>query len=840
MVTTGSSECARILYVANERSDAQKAAGAFCGVASNVVVLWASNFEHAAQWVRENRSNVAALVVESLVNGQSCTSFLEHVRGLGLDVPTVVITPEGAAPLEGLSEATAAERVAKSDTLFNDLPAVVMLALEKRRAIVPATVSEPEDPVSSREREQAALLADAIRDREALGQKLKDTLQALQRANDSRAADASAADERFSTYQAQVDTRLAAASKAKTTLELRVSDVEAALRQREEHWSETKKQLEATIGAAEAALRNANQRHATELERHRAESDAESTRAAQTFDELREQLSDAATAFEALEKSAAEEHQAAAARYTELEELIQTERATRVDVEHALARAEAALETAKGHESELVALLEQARSVQATLELRQAESAAALKELDERGMHDRLQATERQAELEVRLEHEVEKSQGLEQELAAARSTCDEADARLRAHVATISGLHEDGARLTKELQRARHHLDQLPLAMCLCARDGRVIYVNPAFATLVGHDGPETLLNADLQSVVFESKGELAWLIERCLKSRERESIETRWKAKNGGRLFVRLTASISAAGDIDIVAEDVTMLRALQKRLDQAQRMEAVGRLASEVAVTCGNLLRDVNHDGQQWLVELERNSSLRRRGEMLLAEVTRAASFLRQLDAYGDEQVSALEPADLNQILCDLGPVLKQVLGEHITLVLPKGVSRVSSPLNLDVKSERIERLLVNLASYGRERMPHGGHLVLDLATVEVDRDFIDKYPNVRQGAHVLITVTEVRQARRAEAPLGLRGEAEDATTSRAGSEKPGVDLGALQGLIRECGGHLWMEVQQSGAMVVKIHLPLRAPDESTSGRAVAVRAGRAGAIGKWFQH
>jgi hypothetical protein len=266
----------------------------------------------------------------------------------------------------------------------------------------------------------------------------------------------------------------------------------------------------------------------------------------------------------------------------------------------------------------------------------------------------------------------------------------------------------------------------------------------------------------------------------------------------------------------------------------------MEAVGRLASEVAVTCGNLLRDVNHDGQQWLVELERNSSLRRRGEMLLAEVTRAASFLRQLDAYGDEQVSALEPADLNQILCDLGPVLKQVLGEHITLVLPKGVSRVSSPLNLDVKSERIERLLVNLASYGRERMPHGGHLVLDLATVEVDRDFIDKYPNVRQGAHVLITVTEVRQARRAEAPLGLRGEAEDATTSRAGSEKPGVDLGALQGLIRECGGHLWMEVQQSGAMVVKIHLPLRAPDESTSGRAVAVRAGRAGAIGKWFQH
>ena len=261
------------------------------------------------------------------------------------------------------------------------------------------------------------------------------------------------------------------------------------------------------------------------------------------------------------------------------------------------------------------------------------------------------------------------------------------------------------------------------------------------------------------MRPAVFESADDLRWLIERCLNTGTTESVETTWRTKKGGRLVVRLLALATAPESIEIVVEDITNLRAVEERLRQAQRMEAVGRLASEVAVTCDNLLRDVSQDGQQWLATIGSDTALRHQGERLLGEVTRAASFLRQLSVYGKKQTSALEPVNVNRVLRDLEPVIKRVAGDDIELDLPK----TSPSVNVDVEVERVERVLVNVASYARERMPFGGRLKIELATVVVDRKFVAKYPNVRPGDHVLITVTEVRGAGSAVSPIGLRQRA-----------------------------------------------------------------------------
>src|SRR5262245_65965143 len=88
-------------------------------------------------------------------------------------------------------------------------------------------------------------------------------------------------------------------------------------------------------------------------------------------------------------------------------------------------------------------------------------------------------------------------------------------------------------------------------------------------------------------------------------------------------------------------VVAEDMTVLRAVEERLRRAQRMEAVGRLAAEVAVTCDKLLRNVSQDTQQWLATVGSNSTQRQQGELILNDVTRAAGFLRRLSAYRSEE-------------------------------------------------------------------------------------------------------------------------------------------------------------------------------------------------------
>jgi hypothetical protein len=287
-------------------------------------------------------------------------------------------------------------------------------------------------------------------------------------------------------------------------------------------------------------------------------------------------------------------------------------------------------------------------------------------------------------------------------------------------------------------------------------------------------------------------------------------ESIDTTWRKKDGTRIIVRVMAVATGADSIDLVAEDITPLRVLEEKLRNAQRLEAVARYGSEVAVTCHSLLTHVEQEGQQWLALMESDVA-RYQGQQLFDDVAKAAGFLGQLAAYGEEQRNAPEIVEMNKVLRDLAPVMKRVAGDNIDIVLPK----TTTPLTLDVEVLPVERMLVNVAAYGRERMPLGGRLMIDVDSVVVDRAFVEKYPNVRPGAHVVLTVNEVR---RAEPP----GVADAALTRTANilraSGNPGVELGTLQALVSGCGGHLWMKAEPPGDMVLKIHLPRRVLDHS----------------------
>jgi C4-dicarboxylate-specific signal transduction histidine kinase len=252
--------------------------------------------------------------------------------------------------------------------------------------------------------------------------------------------------------------------------------------------------------------------------------------------------------------------------------------------------------------------------------------------------------------------------------------------------------------------------------------------------------------------------------------------------------------------------------------------------------VAGTCDNVLRDVSQDAQQWLATIDSGTALRHEGERLVHEVTRAAGFLRQLTVYGGQQAAALEPIDVNRVLRDLEPVLKRVAGDDIELVLPKS----SSPVNVDVEMERIERVLVNVASYGRERMPSGGRMLIELATVVVGATFVAKYPNVRPGDHVLITVTKKSGGLRSEFPMRRQKAPTGASTMKAVSDGPVVDLGVLQTLIGDCGGHLWIKAEPTGDMVLKMHLPQPVLDPAAEPPTGRPRSDGGRSMARWFRH
>src|SRR5262249_52864759 len=106
----------------------------------------------------------------------------------------------------------------------------------------------------------------------------------------------------------------------------------------------------------------------------------------------------------------------------------------------------------------------------------------------------------------------------------------------------------------------------------------------------------------------------------------------------------------------------------------------------------------------------------------------------------------------------------------------------------------------------------------------ASVVVDPQFVAKYPSVRPGEHALITVTETKGPSHFEPPADVRTEAAGAEARGSAGDKPAVDFGALSGLIRNSGGHLWMTTEPAGHMVLKIHLPKPAADETDAGAPV----------------
>ncbi len=770
---------------------------------------------------------------------------------------------------ERAAEAVSARDAAMQQAALRqaELEAQVAQGLTDRQAIeldlakAQATHHEVERRHAAELGTSAAQIAELEAARKSLQDRLTETETGIRATQERAAAERAEADQQAAARQAELEVRLAQDGAERRTLQAKLEESAASadlLTQRGAeltaslaHAGRLRETLEQQVSDAAAALEEAQRTRTSDAE-------AYLRQAAIRKAEFEERLRQEATARARFERDLAATRQTseqdkrrfdddiarvqadARDRETRLEDRLARERD-----DHARALAEAqevvrhlqagrdALQQSLGEAETQRERLERARLAgQAELERAAREHAAGRARLE-------ALVTERESQLR-------EQSSGHAASLAAAKKLITQNEARvaalnqelvaeksgraaLRAQADAVPALK---TQLEESQAESRRRFEQNPHGMCRCNREGALTQANRALASLLGYRTSDDLRRVNVATAVFESADDLRWLIDRCLSTGTPESVETTWKRKDGDRLIVKLLAVAAAPDAIEIVVEDLTTRRGLEERLRQAQRMEAVGRLASEVAVTCDNLLRDVSQDGEQWLATIDGNTALRHRAEQLLAEVTRAGHFLRQLAAYGRKQTRALEPVNVTTVMRDMEPVLKRVAGDDIELLLPK----TTRPVNVDVEAERVERVLVNVASYARERMPSGGRLKIELASVVVDGRFIAKHPNVRPGAHVLITVTEVREAARLAPPGAAHSEPAAAAVSPA-SDKPGVDLGALLKLIADCGGHLWMTAEPPGNMILKIHLPKRTSDDP---RPVVTRSERGGSMSRWFGH
>ena len=721
-----------------------------------------------------------------------------------------------AALEQALAEADAAHQDTRRRATLD------LAAANERQAALEDLLTQETDRRSALEKKLAAAAADARdadqRHANELANAAAAAREADQRHVDELAAAAAAARESDQRHANELADAAAAARDADQRHANELAAARAALANLQEQYDAAQEDsatarigFERQLAAAETARRDADHRHASELSFAGAQLGAlQATHDATLVEHAIER-----TTLEHRLSDAVAEHATTQGQLRQLRNTLEEERRAH---QRARVTAEAELQRVSAEHEHLRQSFDRLQSSFQTLEAVAGEHASertrletvvAQREFHLSAMTERHRIAEAAAEeTATRLQHEID---ALHKELDASRT-----------HAEALRGVAERVPDLQTQLERTqsekRRQFERAPYALCRCAPDGSIIEANHTFVTLLGCRRLEELQKKKFVAAALDRAGDLGWLLDRARTTQKTETVETAWKARDGRRLLVRLQALVSPTGSIDIVAEDITGVRTLEDRLRQSQRLEAVGRLAPEVAGTCEALLNDVASGAREWLVKAGSDPGLRWLAERLMTDVTRAAAFMRQLGKYGDEQVRSLEPVSAQRVLRDLAPVLQQIVGEHIDLVLPKA----SGPFTVDVDAERLERVLINVAGYARERIPAGGQVRIDLATTAVGRRFAAGYASVRPGDHVLITVTEVPTA-----AADPRGSSE----RRRRSDKPGVDLGVLVDLIASCGGHLWMEAQPAGNMVVKIHLPKPS--------AISDEERRTGRLSKWFR-
>jgi PAS domain S-box-containing protein len=283
----------------------------------------------------------------------------------------------------------------------------------------------------------------------------------------------------------------------------------------------------------------------------------------------------------------------------------------------------------------------------------------------------------------------------------------------------------------------------------------------------------------------------------------------ESRMRTKSGREKTVE-TSIFSITGDtgqvqwIVAIVRDISERRRLQVQLQQAAKMEAVGRLAGGVAHDFNNLLNVII--GYSELMLERRNSTefLERGAREIRKAADRAAGLTRQLLAFSRQQVLEPKVLELNEIIAEMKDLLVRMLGEDVELV----VTAAEDLGRVRADPGQIGQVIMNLAANSRDAMPQGGRFVIETANVVVDEAFSAEHANMAPGPYVLLSVSDTGSGMTPEVRAHIF---EPFFTTKEKNKGTGLGLATVYGIVKQSGGYIWVYSELERGATFKVYLP-----------------------------
>ena len=340
---------------------------------------------------------------------------------------------------------------------------------------------------------------------------------------------------------------------------------------------------------------------------------------------------------------------------------------------------------------------------------------------------------------------------------------------------------------------------------------EGRFLKVNPALVTMLGYESEAEVLALQIASDVYVDAAERARNIEQVRALERVTGVQVRWKRKDGHHITVRLSGRVvrSERGDVkgfEMIAEDVTEQRALERALQQAQKMETIGRLTSGIAHDFNNLLTVILAQGNLIAKALPAaEPELRRDLDELTDAARRGAELVHRLLGFSRHETLDLRPLSAPEWVREELHTLRRLLPATIEIQCDDepeaGV--------VEADSGALEQILLNLATNARDAMPQGGTLHLDVRRTRLDAEDRPLHAWVEPGVYVCIAVSDTGAGMDRQTQARVF---EPFFTTKPAGVGTGLGMAMVYGLIKQHKGyvHLYSEVGQG--TTVKLYLPL----------------------------
>jgi signal transduction histidine kinase/CheY-like chemotaxis protein len=248
-----------------------------------------------------------------------------------------------------------------------------------------------------------------------------------------------------------------------------------------------------------------------------------------------------------------------------------------------------------------------------------------------------------------------------------------------------------------------------------------------------------------------------------------------------------------------------DESQKHQLEEQLRQAQKMEAVGRLAGGVAHDFNNLLTIIKGHGDLMLDKLQASDPLQRNANQIEKAANRAASLTRQLLAFSRMQVLEPKVLDLNALVAEMCSLLTRLVREDISFTFKAGESlgRVKADPG------QIEQVIMNLTVNACDAMPTGGKLIVETRNVSVDEAMAKMRPPLTPGEYMRLTVEDSGHGMDAATKERIF---EPFFTTKEMGKGTGLGLATVYGVVKQSGGCIWVESEPGKGTRFEVYLPV----------------------------